>query len=321
MAGFFLMKYFFALIALLCSSKITWSQASNYKSEFGFRSDNDSFLAIGQDQYYTNGIFLSFKHALKAKKQSPLLAKKIWELEAGQLMFNPNTGQINNISEVDRPFAAYLFAGAKFHWLFQNEQIVKVSLQVGTIGPNALGKEIQEGLHKAIGFYTIRGWESQVANERSINISAAYTKLLTRHLQDNDLSLESYARVGNAFTGAGAGLLFRAGSINKLFSSVSTDSRISHGYADTIPAKEIFFFTRPMLNFIGYDATVQGGYFTENKGPITFDPKRFQYSQEVGINYAKDHWTLSFSITFKSRDTKAQEKPHQYGSAFIYYRF
>jgi hypothetical protein len=76
-----------------------------------------------------------------------------------------------------------------------------------------------------------------------------------------------------------------------------------------------------MLNFIAYDATVQGGLFNSNKGPVTFDPKRLQYSQEIGLNYAVKHWTLNFSVTFKSRDVKTQARNHQYGSAMIYYRF
>src|SRR5690606_27431693 len=118
--------------------------------------------------------------------------------------------------------------------------------------------------------------------------------LLIRKQPDNDFSLQSYLNMGNTFSGAGAGILFRAGQMNKFFSSVSNNSRISNSAKDTIPAKEFFFFTKPMLNYVAYDATVEGGLFTDNKGPVTYNTKHFQYSQEFGVNYAVKRWKLNF---------------------------
>ncbi|HEY0057111.1 MAG TPA: lipid A deacylase LpxR family protein [Pedobacter sp.] len=307
-------------LAFLSLTLTALSQTANFKNEFGFRSDNDSFLGVGQDRYYTNGLFLSFRHALKQNSELTKIAKKIYEIEAGHYMFNPQTGQITSITQVDRPFAAFLYAGAKLNLILTNEQSFEISLNAGTIGPRAFGKEVQEGLHDAIGFYKISGWEYQVNNETGINAGLKYSKLLSRK-GGNDFSLQNYVNIGNTFSGLGAGLLFRTGRINPFSNSVSNNSRISNSLNDTIPEKEFFFFTKPMLNFVAYDATVQGGVFTDDKGPVTFGPQRFQYSQEFGVNYAVKHWTLNFSVTFKSRDNTEQKAPHQYGSAFIYYRF
>lgn len=311
----------FTCILLLTISNSIFSQGNNFKNEFGFRSDNDSYLALGQDRYYTNGLFLSFRHALKQDTTWKHTAKKIWEIEAGQYIFNPQTGSISNIQNVDRPFASYLYAGGKFSWLFKNEQSIELALNIGTIGPNALGEDIQEGLHKVIGFYPIKGWEFQVNNEMGVNSSFKYIRLIARTQRNNDFILNTYANIGNTFAGAGAGVLFRAGRINQLFKSVITHSRISNLKGDSIPDKEIFFFTRPMLHFVAYDATIQGGMFTGEKGPAVFEPNRFQYSQEFGVNYAANRWTLNFAITFKSRDVETQNRAHKYGSATIYYRF
>jgi hypothetical protein len=234
-------------------------------------------------------------------------------------MYNAQTGQIKSPSLVDRPFAAYLYGGARISWFLKNEQIFSGAINVGTIGPNAKGKEVQEGLHDIVGFYKIAGWEYQVENEVGLNASFNYSRLLSR-IGSNDFSLNSYVNLGNTFSGVGAGVLYRTGKLNKFFNSVSSNSRISNS-RDSIPPKEVFFFTRPMLNFVAYDATVQGGLFRENRGGITFDPQRVQYSQELGINYANNRWTLNFSLTFKSRDVRSQENAHQFGSAYIYYRF
>lgn len=294
--------------------------SQNYKNEFGFRSDNDSFLAYGQDQYYTNGLFITYRHAIKQEGLRSAFAKVIWEAEAGHYMFNPYTGKILNKSEVDRPFAGYLYAGGNIKWLLKTERILEVSFNIGTVGPNAKGEEVQKGLHDVIGFYPIKGWEYQVNNEIGVNTSLKHSSLLARN-GSNDLSLNSYLNLGNTFSGIGAGVLYRTGQINQFFNSVSSNSRISNSSADSIPPKELFFFTRPMLNFVAYDATIQGGLFNGDKGPVTFDPKRFKYSQEVGVNYAVNRWTLNFLVTFQSKDVRTQRRSHQYGSAMIYYKF
>jgi len=316
------MKVCLSLILLfLTIFKPAYPQERNFKNEFGFRSDNDAYLALGQDQYYTNGLFINFRHAIHQKNLQSKIVKKIWEAEAGQYLYNPYTGSINNTSEIDRPFAAYLYAGGKFTWFLKDEQTFEIAVNAGTVGPSALGEEVQEGLHKAIGFYSIKGWEYQIANEIGVNSSFKYSRLFFQKQNDNDFSLNTYINLGNTFSGAGAGVLFRAGQINSFFNSVSNNSRISNSIGDTIPQKEFFFFTRPMLNFVAYDATVQGGLFTDNKSPVTFSPNRLQYSQEVGMNYAAKRWTVNLFVTFKSKEVKAQKKAHQYGSAVIYYRF
>lgn len=325
MPDFFLsthMKVCLSLILLLLALlKPAYSQNENFKSEFGFRSDNDAYLAIAQDQYYTNGIFINFRHALSQKNIQKKIVKRIWEAEAGQYLYNPHTGSINTIAEIDRPFAAYLYGGGKLTWFSKDEQTFELGLNIGTIGPNARGEEVQKSLHKVVGFYSIKGWQYQITNEAGFNTSFKYSRLLSRKKPNNDLSLNTYLNIGNTFSGAAAGILFRAGRINNFFNSVSNNSRISNSIGDTIPKNEFFFFTRPMLKLTAYDATLQGGLFTHNKGPVTLSPNRFQYSQELGMNYATKRWTLNVFVTFESKESKIQERGHQYGSAIVYYRF
>ena len=309
--------YCFLTIFLLLP-RLSYSQEKSFRNEFGFRTDNDAYLAVGQDRYYTNGLFITFRHALKENHQQD--AKKIWEAEFGQYLYNAVSGDIQALNLVDRPFAAYLYAGFKMNWFKDNEDHFQTGLQIGTIGPAAYGREIQQTLHDIVGFYEIRGWEYQVKNEVGINSSFNFNKLLARG-GNNDLSLRTYANLGNTFSGAGAGLLYRTGSINKFFNSVSENSRISNSQSDNLPSKEAFFYARPMLNFIGYNATLQGGMFREDKGPAVFTPNRFLFAQELGLMYAKNRWSLNFSVIFQSKEIKEQRRAHKYGSASIFYRF
>jgi len=314
-------KAFLLLPFCLLSSLAGFSQDKNFKNEFGFRTDNDAYLAYGQDRYYTNGLFIRFRHAMKQNPEHARLAKKIWEAEAGQYMYNPYSGSTDNIQNVDRPYAAYLYGGFKMSWFKTNEDVFNVSVQAGTIGPRALGKEAQETLHSVVGFYKITGWQYQVKNEPGLNTSVDYSHLLARTGRDADIIFQSYAKLGNTFSGAGISALLRAGSINDLIHSASSNGRISNSIRDTMPSKEFFFFARPSLHFVGYNATIQGPLFSDDKGPVTYDPKRLLFSQELGVMYAKKRWTVDFSLTFQSREIETQFKSHQYGSIGMYYRF
>lgn len=322
----YLMKKYKILLAILsftlCFNSVK-AQDTFYKSEFGFRTDNDAYLAKGQDRYYTNGLFITFRHAADQSRLKASVNKKIWELEAGQKIYNPISGQINDIRQVDRPFAGYLYGAASMNWLYTSESNLKLGLQLGTIGPSSLGEDGQVLLHDLVGFYEIRGWESQVRDEFGVNATAEYNHLIHRSTnQKTDFTFTSNAQLGNTFTGAGVGILFRAGILNQLFNSASMAATLSNN-SKTAPLneKEYFFYAKPSLHFVAYDATVEGGLFREDKGPITFDVKPLVFSQQIGGMYSKNRWTIDFSLIFKSTEIKSKAKAHQYGSAALYYRF
>ncbi|WP_411274390.1 lipid A deacylase LpxR family protein [Daejeonella sp.] len=316
-----LSKFFLFLLVLI--PNISLAQQAEFKNEFGFRTDNDAYLAYGQDRYYTNGLFIYYRRAIDQSKLNKRFNKIIWEAEAGQRMYNPQSGNISDISFVDRPFAAYLYAGGGVNLLFNSENSLKISLQAGTVGPDAKGKETQELLHSIVGFYEIKGWESQVNDEFAINTTIAYKNILFRSASDRlDVGLDLYLNLGNTYAGAGAGLMFRTGNINPLFNSAITESRVSNNSkSKDLIEREIFFYAKPLLQYIAYDATIQGGLFRDDKGPVVFDAKPLVFSQQAGFIYAKKRWTADFSLIFKSREVKSLAKPHQYGSAALYYRF
>lgn len=320
------MKYYLTvlLMLLIISQATSQDLPKTFKHEFGFRSENDSYLADGQDQYYTNGLLLNFRTALdQSKLGNKKLNKMILEFEAGQKIYNPHSGSTLDIVNIDRPFAGYLYAGAALNLLYNSENNLKLSLQTGTIGPSALAKEAQELLHSALGFYEIKGWQWQVKNEFAINASAEYNYLLNRSTTgEADFAANTYVNIGNTFSGAGAGIMLRAGAINPLFNSAGTQSRVSKNAPEKdIVKKEFFFYAKPMLHFIAYDATIQGGLFIKDKGPVVFKAKPLVFSQQAGAIYSQNRFTADFSILFKTREVKSIAGPHQYGSIALYYRF
>jgi len=318
-------KKILLLTIFLCLSFFySKAQTKTYKNEFGFRSENDSYLAGGQDRYYTNGLFLNFRTALdQSKLRNKKLNKIILDLEAGQKIYNPQSGSILNIVNVDRPFAGYLYAGAALNLLYNSENNLKLSLQTGTIGPSALAKEAQELIHNVVGFYEINGWQWQVNNELAVNAAIEYNYLINRSTSGKlDFTANTYLNIGNTFSGAGAGIMFRTGAINPLYNSASSQSRVSkNDPKKDLHNKEFFFYAKPMLHYIAYDATIQGGLFIKDKGPVVFDAKPVVFSQQAGAIYSQNRFTADFSVILKTREVESIAQPHQFGSIALFYRF
>lgn len=307
------------LILLLIS---TFTYAQTYKNELGLQSDNDSYLGQGSDRYYTNGLFFNFRRALDQQKLKEGMEKKTYEISIGQKMFNPYSGDAPDPALQDRPFAGYLYAEGAMNWFYSNESILRTSVQVGTTGRNSLGEAGQKLLHRTFGFYEIEGWDYQIKNELTLNLSAQYTKLLTR-VADNALefSFEGYANLGTTFDGAGAGILLRTGSLNQLFNSSYYHATVGNNAKTKARVKrEFYFYAKPQLNVVAYDATIEGSLFN-NDSPVTFDQKPVVFAQQFGVNYSSQRFTIDCSAIYKTKEIESTARAHQWGSVSMFYRF
>jgi lipid A 3-O-deacylase len=316
------MKYTVRCFFLCLIFYTALTQAQTYKNEFGFKSDNDSYLGQGSDRYYTNGLFINFRHARDQQKLKASVEKKIYEISIGQKMYNPYSGYAPDPATQDRPFAGYLYAEGAVNLFYSNESSLKTGIQIGTTGKNSLAEAGQKLLHRTFGFYETGGWDQQIKNELALNLAAQYTKLLTR-VADNavDFSFEGYVNLGTTYSGAGAGILLRTGSLNQLFNSAYTNAAIGNNAKTKALVKhEFFFYAKPQLNLVAYDATIQGSLFNNNS-PVTFDQKPLVFAQQLGVNYSSQRFTADYSMLFKTKEIRSTARAHQWGSISLFYRF
>lgn len=306
---------------IFCSIK---THAQAYKNEVGFMLDNDFYIAFQQDRYYTTGTFGYFRHALRQDSLNPKFEKKILEIEAGQKIYNAFWSHAPDVTTHDRPFAGYLYGSAGLSWFYKSESILKANAQVGVLGPNSLAKEIQTGFHKLINTYwSVEGWDYQVKDEVALNLDLSYQFLLYRTTNKLfDFSASSGVLLGNTFSGANAGLLVRFGNFNPFYDSSYANSRIKNKTGDTKKSDlEFFLFTKPQLNFAAYDATIQGGLFRKDKGPVTFGIKNWVYSQQIGLNFAFNRLTAKYIVTLKTKEVESTASAYHYGSFAFAYQF
>lgn len=317
------------LISLFCL--ICWSGvfAQSHSSEVGFETDDDSYLAQGSDRYYTAGTFIYFRHALNVDSNRHL-QNKVLEFTAGQKLFTPHSGSItyyglpDNPKYIDRPFAGYLYIGSSLNLLYKNESNLKLTAQIGVVGPDAFGKQTQDFIHDNFGLYHPSGWEYQIDNDWELNLSAQYNRLLGRWAWA-DVTLTSYANLGNGFTGAGIGPMLRLGDFNQLFNSESTQSTaIQSRSFKPLNKRELFFYYKPQLNAVIYDATVQGSLFksTDPTGiEVTENPEHIVFSNELGLGYSGNHIVLNAAVIFHTKDVVEMRQSHQWGAITLLYRF
>lgn len=94
-------KIIFLIIWLVLLSNSLFSQHLN---KIGITSENDSYLFISQDQYYTNGFKINYHRFLNNKNN----IKKIFSTEISHEIYNGFTANIDSIIYHDRPFSGYI---------------------------------------------------------------------------------------------------------------------------------------------------------------------------------------------------------------------
>ena len=143
--------------------------------------ENDS-TRPGSDNYYTSGERIAYTSPT-GQVPGPLAAfghmllgdgQQRVALELSQNIFSPLLDKLANPPLTDRPYAAVLLGTIS---LIQDTDTTRTALALGlgVIGPDALGKEVQNGFHGAIGQGSIGGWNTQIGNQPVIQLTAERT--------------------------------------------------------------------------------------------------------------------------------------------------
>jgi lipid A 3-O-deacylase len=143
--------------------------------------ENDS-TRPGSDNYYTSGERIAYTSPT-GLVPGPLAAlghlllgdgQQRFALEISQNIFTPRADKLANPPLNDRPYAAVLMGTIS---LIQDTDTTRtaLSLGLGVIGPDALGKQVQNGFHGAIGQGSVDGWNTQIGNQPVIQLTADRT--------------------------------------------------------------------------------------------------------------------------------------------------
>ena len=223
---------FLSLATFLAASAMPVTALADDKDRVNILEENDS-LYVNSDKHYTQGLRLSDLAPDLGPKSAwngpfdfagdllPIFRRdggeqslRRYSLFLGQSLFTPKNLTVKPPSTTDRPYGGWLYAGASLLQERDRSMLENLEVDLGVVGPGALGKQVQNDFHQLIGVNQAKGWSSQIQNEPGIVLS--YERLWRQSVIGGraggvDIIPQAGASVGNVFTYADIGGMLRIG--------------------------------------------------------------------------------------------------------------
>ncbi len=321
---------FMKIILLLAWSVLCYGTDNNrYVSLI---SDNDIYAPKAQDRHYTNGLRLGFNvsnNKLLPKMPGFLVNSDLAvtyrnELAIGHNIYTPENYISNALQVNDRPFEGWLYSEYTTVANTRNNETA-MGVNIGLVGPAALGKQIQTFNHSIINDPKPLGWNNQLKNEPALLLKYRRSQF-SPTIELNTIHLGLIARLGlnlgNVFTDAGGGLVLRLGSylpnqelplrIHPGYSGNTTHISIRNNRFDWQLYAEIQ--GRGVLHNIFLDGNVFNNSHSVEK-------KTFVWESSAGLVLSSGHFRyplyIAFTLTWRSQEFQLQRGINNFGSALI----
>lgn len=308
------------LVFFLFFTSFAFSQ-KKYAKEISFITDNDLYTSSYNDRYYTNGMFLTFKYL--SKEKDTYLEKKIFNWEIGHKMYTPFKSIVQNVNDHDRAFAAYLYGSFGVKKVYKNKSSFATNFQVGVIGPNAFGEELQDFIHTIYGFREAIGWQHQIKNALGLNFNLAYEKFLFKETGNHfDVTWINSGNIGTINTDISTGFISRIGfkPLEGFVNSVAFGNHLNNKTTTFFRAIESFLFIQPSLRYTIYDATLQGS-FLNTGSEVTSELIPLVFNLEIGYLFTAKRFIFGYVYNYNSSKSKNLNltNGHTFGTIKINY--
>ncbi len=321
------------------------SPADDDRGTLTFIIENDR--VVNTDRNYTNGFRFSWVSAAddapdwacRTAQYVPFLLDPGGALHHGfafgQSIYTPSDTSRRDLVPDDRPYAGWLYVGLI---LLSDtgprlapdviSSLETLELDIGVVGPAALGEQTQNYVHRLIGVDKANGWDNQLRNEPGIAL--LYEKrwrnwvALGDHDSGDRLGFDAIphitASLGNVFTYAGAGSVVRLGE------NLPADygpPRVRPALPGTPHFRAIdrfgwYFFLGAEGRAVARDIFLDGNTFRDShdvdKRPLVGE---FQAGAAILIGDVR----LAYTHIFRTREFEGQDEAHQFGAFSISARF
>lgn len=292
-------------------------------------TENDSFIA-NSDRHYTNGLYASWTGTAQERGDDiaglasalmlPAGPEARWRegYFLGQTMYTPQALSLPVPPVNDRPYAGWLFAGARLY-RDSGTSLDKIEATIGLVGPASLAGDLHHWWHNAglLGGVHPRGWGYQLSNEPGVILTEQ--RIWRVPLSMGWLELEALPQasvsVGNIFTQAEAGGMLRLGE------GLSADwgpARIAPGLAGSdFQQPESFswyLFAGVSGRMVARNIFLDGNSFTDSRSvghrPVVGD-------LNLGISFLWPQIGLSGSYVRRSEEFSGQRGDDEYLSISV----
>lgn len=322
------------LVAALLLATVTVPARAQQKSTISFTIENDSFL--GTDRYYTHGFRLQYMHRPNEVPQwADRLVHAIPPLgmnpervriggALGQELFTPIRIGTDRLMAHDRPYGAWLHGslilrrGGSMGELAVMDEF---ELDLGVIGPEALGGETQTWWHDLTDYVEPRGWHHQIDTEPAIQL------FLTRSWQAGwrspgfwgfDIVPHAKIALGNVYIFGQVGTLVRAGYNLPLDFVVSPMESFST-HPSFNPAKwSIYGFFGADGRVVGRNIFLDGNTFGDSH---SVEKENLVADFRVGGAIRYHAWETVVSLVHRTREFELQKDDETFVSVTFQFHF
>lgn len=303
------------------------------ENDFGvwsLTSENDLFG--GTDRNYSNGIRLErvtpanrVTPGLKwVAERLPFLDLERTELRQGfalaHAIYTPEDISLVTPDPSDRPYAGWLYGSVTAVAISPNVQDI-LQVNLGTVGPSAAGKFVQENWHDWIDAVEPRGWDSQLKDEPGIEIIAqriqAFDGPELPFGFESDVGLHGGVALGNVRTYASAGS----------FARIGTDLTVDFGPPRIRPALAgagtfqpnggigSYVFAGIEGRAVARDIFLDGNLWWDS--PRVEDRRDFVADAQFGTAIHYDRVQIAFTYVHRTEEFVAQDGPQRFGAVSI----
>ncbi len=296
-------------------------------------SENDLFG--GTDRHYTNGLRIerfspedrAFPFQRDLADLVPFIDLDRTRLRRGvgltHAIFTPEDISREVPDPKDRPYAGWLAvsATAVAEQRLPGGDFIQDALQVnlGVVGPSALGEMVQENWHEWIDGVEPRGWDSQLRDEPGLEIVAQRLRGLKgpRLLGlETDLGLHGSIALGNVRTYAATGAMMRVGwDLDANFSPPRIRPALAGaGVYDPKDDFGGYVFAGVEGRAIARDIFLDGNTFRDSP---SVDKESFVHEYQAGIAINIYAVQFAFSYVDRSKQFSGQTGRQRFGAISV----
>ncbi|MGH9363256.1 MAG: lipid A deacylase LpxR family protein [Thermoanaerobaculia bacterium] len=305
--------------------------------------ENDSFaLLSGSDEHYTNGVRINWLRNPLAREnprwaagfaerwcsRTPLCGIEsppsvVYGHGVGENFYTPEDISAPQLIVTDRPYAGYFYYSTLLLLRNDTERLPDdweknqpvqnhFELQLGIVGPEAAGEQLQSWAHEVIDDEQPQGWANQLKLEPTLQFIYVW-----RRKQGNtrlDFIPHWGLGLGTVMTYAAAGGTVRLGRNLSDFPEMVIMPTVSPP-ALNVARTEYYLFLgaegRGVVHNIFLDGNVFGG------DSHSVDKESFVYDLKAGFAFRRKEWRLTYTFTRRSEEFSPNfddDPHHDYGS-------
>ncbi len=282
---------------------------TTYKNrEYSLANDNDVYLLVGNDRYYSNGIIFHKRWVPGGENSKKDTIKGIFDFEFSHKTFTPQELILRNPNNYDRPYAGLLTFGISHQKFLSPSFSRTLGSELAFVGELSGARAFQEWYHKNLGFPRPRGWEFQIPNEVIVNVKAGLAKQIWLKSNSMDLVLDSEAYLGTGFTHLMQRFDFRFGKLQDLENSAFKNAIIGKG-SERFRNHGYFFFGYG-TQLVLHNVVIEGSLWS-NDAPHTEEIKNLVHHWRLG--WATNSRNTTFKMIYNGLSPEVEgNKVHGY---------